>query len=275
MRSSNPTRRRRRDPAGNPQQRRPSRQPSRPTPRRDRRSRHSGRRPRHHDASRRPAGEAHTRDPADRDSRRHRRRQDRRARRRRGSSHGARPRDPPHSMPSAIIGRPTAVAACDPRGSRPPRAADPSGLRGKNLPSARDERMNVSVVRVDGEDDVSIGQGGVVKRTCSHPHSVATSSDRPLDVCGGHCTETQERELKKLPTLRGRTVVNAFFENSTRTRISFEIAARSGSQPTSSTCRARARASQRARACRTRAQTLSAMGVDAIVSAMGHREPLR
>ena len=34
----------------------------------------------------------------------------------------------------------------------------------------------------------------------------------------------QRREVKKLPTLRGRTVVNLFFEDSTRTRSSFEIA---------------------------------------------------
>ena len=37
---------------------------------------------------------------------------------------------------------------------------------------------------------------------------------------------TQSREIKKLPTLRGRTVVNLFFEDSTRTRISFETAAK-------------------------------------------------
>ena len=34
------------------------------------------------------------------------------------------------------------------------------------------------------------------------------------------------REVKKLPTLRGRTVVNLFYEDSTRTRISFEAAAK-------------------------------------------------
>ena len=33
-----------------------------------------------------------------------------------------------------------------------------------------------------------------------------------------------EREVKKVPTLRGYTIVNLFFENSTRTRISFELA---------------------------------------------------
>ncbi len=34
-----------------------------------------------------------------------------------------------------------------------------------------------------------------------------------------------EREVKKLPTLRGRTVVNLFYESSARTSSSFELAA--------------------------------------------------
>ncbi len=38
--------------------------------------------------------------------------------------------------------------------------------------------------------------------------------------------EIQARDIKKVPTLRGKTVVNLFFENSTRTRTSFEIAAK-------------------------------------------------
>src|SRR5258708_15684255 len=37
-------------------------------------------------------------------------------------------------------------------------------------------------------------------------------------------TEIAARPIKKVPTLRGRTVVNLFFEPSTRTRMSFEIA---------------------------------------------------
>jgi hypothetical protein len=36
--------------------------------------------------------------------------------------------------------------------------------------------------------------------------------------------DVQRREVKKIPTLRGRTVINLFFEDSTRTRSSFEIA---------------------------------------------------
>jgi aspartate carbamoyltransferase catalytic subunit len=38
--------------------------------------------------------------------------------------------------------------------------------------------------------------------------------------------EINTREIKKVPTLRGKTVINLFFENSTRTRTSFELAAK-------------------------------------------------
>src|SRR5947207_329067 len=38
--------------------------------------------------------------------------------------------------------------------------------------------------------------------------------------------DISRREIKKVPALRGRTVINLFFESSTRTRTSFEIAAK-------------------------------------------------
>src|SRR5213595_2885534 len=38
--------------------------------------------------------------------------------------------------------------------------------------------------------------------------------------------EISERDIKKVPTLRGKTVVSVFYEASTRTRVSFEIAAK-------------------------------------------------
>ena len=44
-----------------------------------------------------------------------------------------------------------------------------------------------------------------------------------LDLAGSF-EEILERPVKKVPTLRGRTIVNAFFESSTRTRVSFELA---------------------------------------------------
>ena len=38
--------------------------------------------------------------------------------------------------------------------------------------------------------------------------------------------EISQRPIKKVPTLRGKTVINLFFEPSTRTRLSFEVAAK-------------------------------------------------
>jgi aspartate carbamoyltransferase catalytic subunit len=46
-----------------------------------------------------------------------------------------------------------------------------------------------------------------------------------LDL-GDRFLEINERPIKKVPTLRGKTVINLFYENSTRTRTSFEIAAK-------------------------------------------------
>jgi len=48
---------------------------------------------------------------------------------------------------------------------------------------------------------------------------------RILDAAAG-MKEISRRKIKKVPTLRGKTVVNLFFEPSTRTRTSFEIAAK-------------------------------------------------
>ena len=48
---------------------------------------------------------------------------------------------------------------------------------------------------------------------------------RVLDTAA-HLATVTDRAIKKLPTLRGRTVCNLFFEDSTRTRISFEAAAK-------------------------------------------------
>ena len=48
---------------------------------------------------------------------------------------------------------------------------------------------------------------------------------RILDDARGF-RDVLKRAIKKVPTLRGRTVVNLFFEDSTRTRTSFDVAAR-------------------------------------------------
>jgi aspartate carbamoyltransferase catalytic subunit len=72
------------------------------------------------------------------------------------------------------------------------------------------------------------------------------------------------REVKKLPTLRGRTVVNLFFEDSTRTRVSFEVAAKRLSADVI-TVSAKGSSVSKGESLKDTAQTLAAMGADAVV----------
>jgi len=75
---------------------------------------------------------------------------------------------------------------------------------------------------------------------------------------------TQSREIKKLPTLRGRTVVNLFFEDSTRTRISFETAAKRLSADVINFS-AKGSSVSKGESLKDTALTLHAMGADAVV----------
>jgi aspartate carbamoyltransferase catalytic subunit len=87
--------------------------------------------------------------------------------------------------------------------------------------------------------------------------------ERILDTAE-HMVEIGEREVKKVPTLRGRTIVNLFFEASTRTRASFEIAGKRLSadvvnfSPSSSSMK-------KAESILDTARTLDAMDPDAVV----------
>ncbi len=76
--------------------------------------------------------------------------------------------------------------------------------------------------------------------------------------------DTQQREIKKLPTLRGKTVVNLFFEDSTRTRISFEAAAKRLSADVINFS-AKGSSVSKGESLQDTAQTLQAMGADAVV----------
>ena len=75
---------------------------------------------------------------------------------------------------------------------------------------------------------------------------------------------TQEREIRKLPTLRGKTVVNLFFEDSTRTRISFEAAAKRLSADVINFS-AKGSSVSKGESLKDTALTLQAMGADAVV----------
>jgi aspartate carbamoyltransferase catalytic subunit len=72
------------------------------------------------------------------------------------------------------------------------------------------------------------------------------------------------REVKKLPTLRGRTVVNLFYEDSTRTRISFEAAAKRLSADVINFS-AKGSSVSKGESLKDTAWTLQAMGADAVV----------
>jgi aspartate carbamoyltransferase catalytic subunit len=76
--------------------------------------------------------------------------------------------------------------------------------------------------------------------------------------------EVNERRIKKLPTLRGRTIVNLLLEPSTRTRTSFEIAAKRLSADAINFSGS-ASATVKGESLRDTAQTLSAMACDLVI----------
>jgi aspartate carbamoyltransferase catalytic subunit len=90
-----------------------------------------------------------------------------------------------------------------------------------------------------------------------------TAAIRLLDIAED-MADTQLREVKKLPTLRGKTVVNLFFEDSTRTRISFEAAAKRLSADVINFS-AKGSSVSKGESLKDTAQTLQAIGADAVV----------
>src|SRR3989441_4238485 len=84
-----------------------------------------------------------------------------------------------------------------------------------------------------------------------------------LDTAGSF-REVGTRVIKKVPALRGRTVVNFFLESSTRTRISFELAAKRLSADVINFA-ASVSSVAKGESLKDTALTLQAMGADAIV----------
>ncbi|MFT0847114.1 aspartate carbamoyltransferase catalytic subunit [Actinomycetaceae bacterium L2_0104] len=75
---------------------------------------------------------------------------------------------------------------------------------------------------------------------------------------------TQARTIKKLPVLRGRTVATVFFEDSTRTRLSFETAAKRLSTDVISFA-AKGSSLSKGESLKDTAQTILAMGAEALI----------
>ncbi|WP_185994817.1 aspartate carbamoyltransferase catalytic subunit [Nocardioides campestrisoli] len=95
-------------------------------------------------------------------------------------------------------------------------------------------------------DDLSVDQIGAIFETAAEMHDVQT------------------RDVKKLPALRGRTVVNMFFEDSTRTRSSFEIAGKWLSADVINVS-AKGSSASKGESLRDTVLTVCAMGVDGLV----------
>jgi aspartate carbamoyltransferase catalytic subunit len=145
------------------------------------------------------------------------------------------------------LGRPKAIqlAVLVDRGHRElPIRAD---YVGKNVPTSLDETVEVHLAETDGEDAVMIvarplGRGTAQEgnRARGGPRKEGNDEARGPHLLGIEPLSREEialildtaesfvpisqREIKKVPTLRGKTVVNFFVEPSTRTRSSFEIA---------------------------------------------------
>ena len=92
------------------------------------------------------------------------------------------------------------------------------------------------------------------------------SRDRTIELLdiAEDMADVSQREVKKLPTLRGKTVVNLFFEDSTRTRISFEAAAKRLSADVINFS-AKGSSVSKGESLKDTAQTLAAIGADGVV----------
>lgn len=87
---------------------------------------------------------------------------------------------------------------------------------------------------------------------------------RHLLELSDHMAEINRRAVPKVPALRGKTVVSLFFEDSTRTRLSFETAAKRLSADTM-TFSVSTSSVNKGESLRDTIETVSAMGVDAFV----------
>jgi len=87
---------------------------------------------------------------------------------------------------------------------------------------------------------------------------------RTLFATAAEMHDVQKREVKKLPALRGRTVVNLFFEDSTRTRSSFEIAGKWLSADVINIS-GKGSSTSKGESLRDTVLTVCAMGVDGLV----------
>ena len=114
--------------------------------------------------------------------------------------------------------------------------------------------------------DTAVAEAGEVKQR-RHLLGIAdlgASGIREVLRLADRFGEVNRRPIPKVPALRGKTVVNMFFEDSTRTRLSFDTAARRLSADVM-TFSASASSLNKGESLRDTVETIEAMGVDAVV----------
>ncbi|MCB1258281.1 MAG: aspartate carbamoyltransferase catalytic subunit [Microthrixaceae bacterium] len=108
------------------------------------------------------------------------------------------------------------------------------------------------------------------RTTARNPHHLLAVSDLSTDEIvelldlTDTFVEVGKRQIPKVPALRGRTVVSLFFEDSTRTRLSFETAAKRLSADTMSFA-VSSSSVNKGESVRDTIETIEAMGIDAVV----------
>ena len=148
---------------------------------------------------------------------------------------------------------------------------------GKNLPTARDERVYVRLEETDGVDEVAIGAGSAARpparrRRMRHLLSIEDLERADIERImerAASFAEVGRRDIKKVPTLRGRTVVSLFYESSTRTSSSFELAAKRLSADVVS-IKAAGSSVDKGESLKDTIATLSAYGPEAIIIRSPH-----
>src|SRR5262249_47329911 len=172
------------------------------------------------------------------------------------------------------------------RRPRPPRASDPPRLR-RQEPPDRPRRARAGAARRGRRDRPGPAPGGGVMtelqvipgellppRQTGRRHLLSVADLTREDVerllaTARSFARSQERESKKLPTLRGRLVVNLFYESSTRTSSSFQLAAKRLSADTLSV-KAAGSSVEKGESLKDTALTLSAYEPDVIVVRHSH-----
>ncbi len=138
---------------------------------------------------------------------------------------------------------------------------------GADLPTRPGERVRVRLARGRRRRGL---RGRAVRRRGDLMRHLLSAADLDLDEIttildlAEEMALVQTRPVKKLPALRGRTVVNLFFEDSTRTRSSFELAGKWLSADVINVS-AKGSSVSKGESLRDTVLTVASMGVDALV----------